>query len=65
VCSATAKIETVTKKNVVSSDNVVMNESLLIDVNDVSDSMNEFWVLETDAIEWTSEKLNFVENKDL
>jgi enamine deaminase RidA (YjgF/YER057c/UK114 family) len=65
VCSAIAKIEIVTKENVVSSDKIVMNESLLIDVNDVFDSMNEFWMLEANAIEWIFEKLNFVENKNL
>jgi hypothetical protein len=59
------KNESVTKKSVVSSDNVVMSESLLMSVNDVSDSMNEFRMLEANTVEWIVEELNFVENRDL
>jgi hypothetical protein len=55
----------VTKKNVMSFDNVVMNESLLINVNDVFNSINEFRMLETNTVEWIAEKLNFVENRNL
>ncbi len=65
VWSAIAKNESVTKKNVMSFDNVVMNESLLINVNDVFNSINEFRMLETNTVEWIAEKLNFVENRNL
>ncbi len=51
VWSAIAKDENVTKENVVSFDNIVLSESLLMSVNNVSNSINEFRILEANTVE--------------